>query len=65
VIAELAGDGLTQLLVLASQFGDEGAGGLELLTERVGGGLLGDGAGADGGLGRRSRSISERTASSR
>ncbi len=49
VLAELAGDGLSEALVLGSQLGDEDAHGIELLTERVGGGLLGGGTGADGG----------------
>ena len=48
-LAELAGEGLTEAMVLGSQFGCVGAKGLELLAEGVGGGVLGNRSGGMGG----------------
>jgi len=41
VVAELAGDGFAELAVLGPQLGDDGAGGLQLLTKRLGACLFG------------------------
>lgn len=48
LLAEFAGDGLAELLVLGAQLDAEGPESLELLAERVGAGLLGERPDAEG-----------------
>jgi hypothetical protein len=49
LLAEFAGDGLAEVMVLGAQLGAEGPESLELLAEGVGAGLLGDRPDGDGG----------------